>query len=131
MTSQLQINHMIRELRVHRRTLVTLHGWKVVIEYSLQGGLLISTPIYQGDHYIPLGVREALHTNPLERSSLLRTHVTLNESAYMVTLHHTGREEDLSPGFSEILEEFCWAAERWWLYLDERDRRDLVHIHVK
>lgn len=127
-----QLNQMIHELKVYWKTDFLLHGWQLSIERSPKNGLIISTPVYRGDGYVPPAVRQAIQTEDfLEGGSPLRTYVLLDEAAYTVTLYYSGSTRDLSADFAELLEEFTWVAERWWNYLDERDRRDLIFLRVK
>lgn len=132
MNSQLQLIAICSELSAQHRVQVSLHGWNLLLEFSQDKGLSISTLIYQGDQYTPPGVRQGLQGNPFEGMFHLRTHLTLDEESHTVTLHYRGGVEDLSErALAPLLDEFSWTAEQWWRYLDDRDKRDLVYIMAR
>lgn len=132
MTTQMQLMTIIRELNMHRKTYVSVHGWEILVESVPDHGLRISTPIYKGENYIPPGVRAAILSPVLETHSHLRTHLSLEEDLFTVHLHYQGGPEDLlQASLAPILEEFSWVAEQWWQHLDDRDKKDLVYVPVK
>lgn len=129
MSSLLLFDSIIQELSVNKKTVVFLHGWHVLLEYGPEG-LAISAPIYKGDNYIPAGVREAIQGSLFSGRSFLKTHFSLEEQNFTITIHSHILTPSLNQEFlSPLLEEFSWVAEQWWRHLDDRDQQDLVYIH--
>lgn len=89
------------------------------------------TVVYVGQEYIPNGVRtcldkEAPFQNPL------RTYLTIDEEQYKIYLNYTDGIDHLShETLNELLEEFNMAADEWRLYLDENDKKDLIHVRAR
>lgn len=126
------LHSIIEVMRSQQQGVFSLHGWELAIAYSKEEGLSIETVVFQGQHFIPFAVRGALHSTPYSVQSSLRITPILDEEESRIIIHYTGNALDVSPmRFSAILEEFTWAAEQWWNYLDEHSRGDLVYAHVK
>jgi hypothetical protein len=92
----------------------------------------LSTPVYLGSNYIPKSVRECLTQHPLLKHGDMRTTFTIDENNYRIILNYMGtidRSEDYL--FEGLLEDFCALADEWRCLLDERDKNDLVYIHIR
>lgn len=94
--------------------------------------LSLSASVYQGENYIPTSVRGCLsQQSPLPHPSIL-TYLSLDEQHFEVRLNYIGQAQSLTRHrFKEILEEFGLIAEEWRYYLDDHDKKDLVHVRVK
>lgn len=92
----------------------------------------LSTRVYSGDKFIPQSVRRCVATNKSLAQSPLSTYFALDEEKYQVNLNYLGNMGSLNHfKFQQLLEDFHILAEEWRLILDEQDRNDLVHVHVK
>lgn len=125
--------HPIIEAVHHRdQGTYSLHGWELSIAYSIEEGLCIETAVFQGEHFIPLSVRAAVHSRPSTIHPSLQVVLRIDEEESRVILHYTGNRADVTTsGFNAVLEEFTWLAEQWWQHLDERSRGDLLYVHVR
>lgn len=91
--------------------------------------LSFSTEVYLGGNYIPESVRLCLKGTPPFESKIIKTYRTVDEENFQIFLHYLGRLNHLNhQGFVDLIEEFSWLADHWKLYLDEHDKRDLVHV---
>lgn len=93
----------------------------------------LSIPIYVGENYIPKSVRAgAKQILPFQKTQTLKTTLTIVEENYCVFLHYLGATENFnSCQFIYVVEEFSFLADKWRIYLDDRDKNDLVYIHAK
>lgn len=129
MASLLELEQILQELREHPHALIQWHGWKIHLVLAQRSQFCLHTIVYCGDAYVPPGVREAVLLNPAAIGSSLRTSVRLDEQTHRVTLLHEATQPPVANReLAQILEEFSWVAERWWQYLNERDRRDLIYV---
>lgn len=94
--------------------------------------LSLSTLVYEGTNYIPSGVRNCLsRKSPFFHPSVL-TFFTIDEKNFQIKLNYLGQVRSLTQNdFKELLEEFGIIAEKWRVYLDDRDQNDLVYVKVK
>lgn len=126
------IQKMLSQLAGGDSLQVAFDGSNIMIRF-IDGAskLSLTALIYEGDNYIPSGVRHCLsHKSPFSHPTL-RTYFTVDEDRYQVTLNYLGYAELTQNHFKELLEDFGLIAEKWRLYLDEHDRNDLVHVRVK
>lgn len=92
----------------------------------------LSTPVYLGGNYIPKSVRECIGQHPPFNAGNLRTQLIIDEINFRIILHYSGplnRCEDYL--FEGLMEEFAMQADEWRALLDEKDKNDLVYIHVQ
>lgn len=94
--------------------------------------LSLTTPVYFGSNYIPLGVRNSLSHKFSISHPVIKTFLTVNEQDFKIELNYLGEAEFLNPhDFNGIIEEFNAIAEKWRLFLDEKDRNDLIYVKSK
>ena len=93
----------------------------------------LSIPIYVGENYIPQSVRAGVKKIlSFQKNQILKTTMTIDEESYCVFLRYVGSTENFnSSQFVYIVEEFNSLADKWRIYLDDRDKNDLVYIHAK
>ena len=91
----------------------------------------LSSVIYFGGNFISNSVRNSLYTTPLFENNHIKTTLNINEEFFTITLHFLGGLTHLNKKmFINLLEDFSALADHWRHYLDERDKEDLVHIHI-
>ncbi|MEM1283633.1 MAG: hypothetical protein AAGG81_08780, partial [Chlamydiota bacterium] len=95
--------------------------------------LSLTTPVYFGSNYIPKSVRSGVRkTPPFERTQTINTSLTIDEESYRVFLNYIGKTEILNNAkFTHLLEDFCYLAEEWRIYLDEEDKNDRIYVHIR
>jgi len=94
--------------------------------------LSLTTPVYFGSNYIPAGVRHSLSHKFSFPHPSIKTFLTIDEQEFKIHLNYLGDAEFLNQHqFDEIIEEFGTIAENWRLFLDEKDRNDLVYVKAK
>ncbi len=95
--------------------------------------VLLSTPVYFGGNFIPSSVRKcASQKHPFHGQPEIKTSLYIDESKFKITLSYLDDMNNLkSVNFSKIIEEFEFIADEWRVVLDENDKNDLVHVHVK
>lgn len=127
-----------KELTKAYQTLIRLHEAEITspdltVHVSDQNNKLsLAAPVYQGDQYIPPSVRQCVKNRPPFNSVLSRTYLTINENDYQISLHYQAHEDHLNDQkFGLILDEFSELAEAWKKYLDDHEKKDLVHVRVK
>lgn len=91
----------------------------------------INTLVYQGDRFVPQGVREVASHPIAEMQRYLRTWLIIDEENYQISLHCTEIFTSDFEKFSEILSEFEDVAMKWRDIFEERDRQDLVYIPIQ
>lgn len=133
MTVKDEINKVIQDLQLDDNAHINMHGYQVSIKLvDSAHKVSLSTKIYQGSNYIPQSVRSCLVKGLPNHHSEIHTSVSLDEQNFQIRLHYLGKSDHLNPStFSSLLEEFSWIAEEWRYFLDEHDRHDLIHVHVK
>ncbi|MDP1879481.1 MAG: hypothetical protein Q8K60_00910 [Parachlamydiaceae bacterium] len=128
-TIQLLLNQLVEGNPVK----ISIDGSDLMIRYfNPESKILISTSIYQGDNYIPGSVRHCInHKAPFSQMNML-TYISVDEKEFRIKLNYAGHEDFLSKeNLTLLLEEFGSLAEKWRLYLDEHDKRDLIYVRVK
>lgn len=92
----------------------------------------LKTDVYKGENYIPQSVRSSVSGKSMLKDLNAFSYLTIDEENYMVYLSSTSNLELLSEkDFVNELEDFSFQAEKCRIYLDERDKDDLVYVHVK
>lgn len=94
--------------------------------------LVLTTPVYFGGGYIPKSVRVGVSkTPPFDKNQTIRTTLSIDEENFRVFLKFVGTTETLnSERFVHLMEDFCYLAEEWRIYLDEHDKKDLVYVRI-
>lgn len=113
---------------------IALDGSDVLIRFLDDSSKVsLSTPVYAGGNYIPHSVRQGLARLPaFIHESPMKTTFTIDENHFQIYLHYLGAiRPPLQKDMQVLLEEFGWLAEKWRLYLDERDKNDLIHVKVE
>lgn len=106
-------------------SIVTVHVLDNATKISL------SSIVYFGGNFIPKSVRKAITLTPAFEKDHIKTTLTVDEDAFSVSLSYLGSLETLNKRmFVDHIEEFSWLADEWRLYLDERDKNDLVHVRM-
>ena len=94
--------------------------------------LILTTPVYFGGNFIPISVRNCLSLKSPFDQATIKTSLSVDDKNFSVYLNYLGSLDNLNhKGFSDLLEEFTWLADEWRLFLDERDKNDLIHVRVK
>lgn len=95
--------------------------------------LILTTPIYFGGNYIPQSVRHGItKTPPFERCQTIKTFFTVDEGNFRIFLNFRGTTDDMNnKKFIHLLEDFCYLADEWRIYLDEHDKNDLIYIKAR
>ncbi|HRD55717.1 MAG TPA: hypothetical protein PLC42_04900, partial [Parachlamydiaceae bacterium] len=78
-------------------------------------------------------VRKCASQKPFfESQSDIKTALHIDENKFQISLSYLDDLQNLkSINFGDVIEEFSMIADEWRLALDENDRNDLVHVHVK
>lgn len=93
--------------------------------------IFLTTLIYKGDNFIPLSIREAVASKAPIFSSLSAC-LTIDEENFQIHLNHVSLNSlPNTEKLKQLLEEFERLAEEWRAYLDERGRKDLLHVRIK
>lgn len=94
--------------------------------------LSLTTLVYFGGNFIPLGVRASLLKKALFAVGHVKTFFTVDEQNFSVSLNYLGGLHDLNnESFRLLIEDFSMLADEWRLFIDDHDKNDLVHVHVK
>ena len=127
-----EIKKVLDELVDSNVVKLELNGFSITIKLSEGGTLLfLSTRVYGGGNYIPKSVRESIKEKPPFDNSIIQTSLKVNEDSFKIFLNYSGPVQGLTTSlFVGLLEEYSWLAERWREFLDENDKKDLVHIHA-
>lgn len=112
---------------------ITLGGSEVLVHvYDNATKISLSSPVYFGGNFIPLSVRKCISQTPNFERGHIKTELKLDDNNYQISLKYVGGLEFLNKRkFVDLLEEFSWLADEWRLFLDEHDKNDLIHVHVK
>lgn len=110
---------------------VLVHGEVVTVQYDPSSGFLYcETLVYQGENFIPIGVRSAIQESL--GWECIRTKLIVNEKKYAIQLVFCTQTHNLTAEpLMELLSTFSEIAIAWKLRLDERGQKDLVYIHSK
>lgn len=111
---------------------ISLAGYDVTIRICESSSKIsLSTPVYFGGNFIPKSVRNCISQKTPFQSSLM-TSLMIQENKFEIDLNYLGLLNHLNnERFKELLEEFCWLADEWRLFLDEHDKNDLIPVRVK
>ena len=124
LTAELQVNQTLKRSDVGSEFTVRL-----VDEASK---LSITIPVYKGQEFIPISVRQSVHKPSPFKSATVRTYLSIDEDRFQISLNYLGRFQPGQPeNFHQVLSEFLDQAEKWRVKLDEHDRNDLVHVRQK
>jgi hypothetical protein len=90
----------------------------------------LSTPVYFGGNFIPKSVRECVSRKaPFTQVGMIKANLSLDEPNFRIWLNYLGSLDHMTgEKLKAVLEEFSWLADEWRLYLDEHDKRDLIHV---
>jgi hypothetical protein len=129
----MMISQILNQLAEGDCVKLNFDGSDVMVRFIDQSSKLSLTAlVYQGDYYIPSSVRKCLLTKAPFSHPFLLTSTSVNETKFQIQLNYLGLAESLTQSnFKQLLEEFNAMAEKWRIYLDEHDKRDLLHIRVK
>lgn len=93
--------------------------------------IALSSVVYQGGNFVPKSVRQGITLKPAFEKDHIKTILKLDEENFNVTLNYLGGLEHLNKRmFVDLIEEFGFLADEWRLHLDERDKRDLIHVRT-
>lgn len=126
-----ELQKLFRELSGERTVSFNYDGIPLKMSGFNQGSHFeLSTTVYEGGNYIPASVRKCITT--LAFPSPIQTHLNVDEDHFQISLHYTGNSNNLNDiRFHNLLDEFNVLVDKWRLKLDENDKNDLVHVHVK
>lgn len=128
------VNQVIECLKRDKSAQIEIYGSPLAIGlFEEAHKISLSTVVFHGSNFIPLSVRACLtkRDTPVHPSTI-STYISLDEHSCSVKLNYIGKWEMLDPKtFDHLLDEFCWLAEEWRVYLDEHGRQDLIHIFHK
>lgn len=128
-----QVKQLFYDLIHHEAARIKMGRGEIFVRiFDDSSKMVLSTPVYSGDKFIPFNVRRCVTTHrPLEENSI-PTFLKLDEQKYQVHLHYLGTVDSLNhQKFKKLLQEFHWIAEEWRDILDEHDRNDLIHVPVQ
>ena len=128
-----EIEKLYRTLLSNDSAKIYFCGFELIIRVIDNASKLsLTTPVYFGQDYIPKSVRKCISAAPPFHAENIKTFVSLNNDNFQVLLHYLGKMDALNNyKFKELLTDFCAVAEMWREYLDENDRKDLLHVHVQ
>lgn len=94
--------------------------------------LALSTSVYSGKDYIPKSVRKCISAKAPFANKSFNTYMTVDEHKYQIFLNYLGSFDYFDKkDFKVLLDDFSGLADKWRDYLDEHEKRDLIHINVK
>jgi len=128
-----EVKRLYHELIQHEYAQVFLSGSDITVRaFDNHSKIFLTTPIYFGGNYIPKSVRQAIaKTPPFDKDQTIKTSITVDEENFRIFLNFIGAIEILNnKRFHQLLEDFCYLAEEWRIYLDEHDRNDLVYVRA-
>jgi len=133
MVIQKKINDITKCLSAGSPMYITVANSEIQLR-SLENNKKIEfkTDVYKGENYIPKSVRNSVFGKSILKNSRMSSFLTIDEDNYLVYLNYVSNLDGINKTtFIDQVEEFSWQADEWRLYLDERDRDDLVHVRVK
>jgi hypothetical protein len=113
---------------------VNIEGNEITIQTVDRDGskLSLSAPVYVGTDFIPQSVRHSLLEKVSFTNEKMKTFFSVDEGHFRVFLVYLGQSESLNQKkFKTLLEDFTLLANAWRAFLDEHDKRDLIHVRVK
>jgi hypothetical protein len=129
-----EIQKMFQDLVTKDRAQIFLSGLDVTVHvFDNSTKISLTTPVYFGSNYIPKSVRYGVTKSPpFDKNQTIKTTLTVDEKSFRVFLNYIGTTEILNnTKFTHLLEDFCYLAEEWRIYLDEHDKNDLVYVYAK
>lgn len=126
-----EIQKIFQDLVANEQAQIFLSGSDVSVRvFDNSTKISLTTPVYFGGNYIPQSVRSGIvKTPPFERSQAIKTSLAVDEDSFRVFLNYIGTTEILNNAkFASLLEDFCYLAEEWRIYLDEQDRNDRIYV---
>lgn len=133
MLAEKELKKIVAELSHENCVKVLFDGIEVTINHvdgnPHKGS--ISACVYFGGNFIPQGVRNSLTKSINFKNPHLYTYLSIDEETFSVFLNYGGSWSLEEGALNHLLDEFCWIANEWRLYLDEQDRNDLVYVHVR
>lgn len=128
-----ELKRLVKELIEQESAELTLSFAPINVRVCDNGSkLALATSIYEGGNYIPKSVRLGMEKKPSFHPNAIRTFLKVDEDHYQVSLHYLGPLGSINDfQLQELLEEFNGMADEWRLFLDERDKNDLIYIHAK
>jgi len=131
MTTKSELNKVFKDLKRNEQAQVFLCDSDITISvFDTASKIAFHSPIYFGSNYIPKSVREGIKKSPpFEKLQVIKTYLTVDEPNFRVFLHYLGSTEDLNQKkLQELVDEFEYLSGEWRIYLDEHDKRDLIHV---
>lgn len=112
---------------------VTISGVEITLRvFDHASKLSLHASVYFGGNYIPKSVRYSVSKIPPFPMGDLETYLTIDEPQFSIHLNYQSKMENITQhSFADVLEEFSIQADEWRLFLEERDRDDLVHVMHK
>lgn len=129
-----ELQKIYQDLISHDQTQIFLSGSDVTVRvFDNSTKISLTTPVYFGGNYIPPSVRSGITKSPpFEKTQTINTTLTVDEDSYRIFLHYIGTTEVLNnTKFAYLLENFCYLAEEWRIYLDEHDKNDLIYVYSR
>jgi len=133
MLAEKELRKIVRELSHENLVKVDFEGVEVLINRFdlISGKAALSACVYFGGNFIPQSVRQSVIQKVLIKGDHINTSLSLNEEEFTVLLNYVGTCSLEEIALNHLLEEFCWIANEWRLFLDEQDRNDLVYVRVR
>lgn len=129
-----ELQRLFQDLITNEQAQIFLSGSDVTVQiFDNSTKISLTTPVYFGGNYIPNSVRLGIKKSPpFDKDQTIKTTLSVNEESFRVFLHYIGSTEILNnTKFAHLLENFCYLAEEWRIYLDEHDKNDLVYIYQR
>ncbi len=133
MIAQKELNKIFSHLRKNPLAQIELDGSLITIQFHQnEGKFSLHTTVYLGGNYIPSSVRHCLKYKPPFDSAGIRTYLSILEDKFEIVLNYVGSLENLcGDHLRNILDEFGQLAEQWRNYLDDHDKKDIIHVRSK
>ncbi len=127
MLTEQRLQRVLQDLKQQKRSTMVVDGQELTITLiERQAVLIVKTPVYSGDNYIPASVRGSL-----SRKKFNHTFFSIDEDQYEISLQaEVGTRELTDREFEGFISEFCTEATLWKARLDDHGRNDLVYIHA-
>lgn len=128
-----EIQQLLHQLRRGNTVSIPFDDSIVIARFARDSSeLSLSALIYNGNNYIPPSVRDCLSQKVSFLPPSMQTFFSVEEGSFQVTLHYLEEAEGITQEeLQELVEEFGLIAEKWRLYLEDREKSDLVYVHVK
>lgn len=125
------LKELLNSLVDNQSNSISIGGFECIVRlFDESSKFSISTVVFFGGNYIPKIVRKCLIEKPPFPSSSIKAYCIIDEAKFQVILRYLAVSDHLTcQSFEEILEEFICLAEKWYDYLDETGKKDLIHVH--